>query len=112
MWVIVADDLIVGSHDAARRRIIDAWQSARRDPSVPFAIRQPTWTRQQSQIMFPARDPTGQDIADVAVHIGVGHILARVRPARQGGLELIPITRFVQTQEGGHIGAPLMTNPA
>ena len=103
--VVLGHDFVIGGHDFARGRVVALRQILERDVAVPVVFRVPARRgRQTLEIVrgFAHRHAPGRDIADVAFHVRIHHVLLRRMKVARSGEKLVPVTRGREFPRGLH----------
>src|SRR5437773_12111286 len=101
----------VGRGDDAASRVIGMRQAVERDVAYPLVVVGAARDGRRSVAPLSNRDPRRRVVADVAVHVGVDHVLLGAGEATDGVFELLPVLRLVHPQEREGKGARLKRGP-
>ncbi|GBD14957.1 hypothetical protein HRbin25_00844 [bacterium HR25] len=97
--VVVVHDLVVGCGQPVGRRVEGGGQLLEGDEALPFVLVGPARHGDDAMPLGPSRDPAGQLVADVAVHIGIQEVEGRGGPVGEGLPELLPVAGPHQPEE-------------
>ena len=86
-------------------------QALEGDVAYPFVVVGVARDGRRSVAPLSNRDPRRRVVADVAVHVGVDHVLLGTGEATEGVLELLPVLRLVHLQERKVKGVRLKRGP-
>src|SRR5207245_5404762 len=77
----------------------------------PFVVVGVAWDGRRSVAPLANRDPGRRVVADVAVHVGVDHVLLGTGEGAEGVFELLPVLGLVHLQEREVKGVRLKRGP-